>query len=81
MSDGLDAAHWMIGVDVGGTKVAAGFVNASGELAEFLRVPMNPRGTAEEGFSAVTTAIDALLKRRQVEFDVSDEVALQSWLG
>lgn len=54
----------MIGVDVGGTKVAAGFVNGHGEIAEHLRVPMNPRGTAEEGFAAVAAALDALLGKR-----------------
>jgi glucokinase len=58
-------ARWMIGVDVGGTKVAAGFVNERGEMAEHLRVPMNPRGTAEEGFAAVTAALDALLAKRR----------------
>ena len=53
---------WTIGVDVGGTKVAAGFVNAQGEIAQHTRTAMNPRGTAEEGLAAVTTAIDTLLK-------------------
>lgn len=54
----------MIGVDVGGTKVAAGFVNERGEMGEYLRVPMNPRGTAEEGFSAVAAVLDALLRQK-----------------
>jgi glucokinase len=62
MTNGRDGARWMIGVDVGGTKVAAGFVNGRGEMGEHLRVAMNPRGTAEEGFAAVTSALDALLK-------------------
>src|SRR5258707_10541399 len=57
-------ARWMIGVDVGGTKVAAGFVNEHGQLGEHLRVPMNTCGTAEEGFAAVTCALDELLGRR-----------------
>ena len=51
-----------IGVDVGGTKVAAGFVNHLGEILLRTRAPMNPRGTAAEGFAAVTSAIDELLK-------------------
>ena len=59
MTNGRDGARWMIGVDVGGTKVAAGFVNGRGEMGEHLRVAMNPRGTAEEGFAAVTSALDA----------------------
>lgn len=59
-------SRWMIGVDIGGTKVAAGFVNDRGEMAEYLRVPMNPRGTAEEGMSAVASALDELLVGRPV---------------
>jgi glucokinase len=54
--------EYAIGVDVGGTKVAAGFVDPHGEITQHTRVPMNPRGTAEEGLAAVTSAIDALLK-------------------
>ncbi|HEX4645153.1 MAG TPA: hypothetical protein VH598_06045 [Verrucomicrobiae bacterium] len=48
MSNARENSRWMIGVDVGGTKVAAGFVNERGEMGEHLRVAMNPRGTAEE---------------------------------
>jgi glucokinase len=66
MSDSRDNSRWMIGVDVGGTKVAAGFVNERGEMAEHLRVAMNPRGTAEQGFAAVTSALDELFKQRGI---------------
>jgi glucokinase len=52
----------VIGVDVGGTKVAAGFVDPQGEIHEHTRVAMNSHGTAAEGFAAVTEAIDELLK-------------------
>ena len=52
----------VIGVDVGGTKVAAGFVDEHGEIHEHTRVPMNSHGTAEEGLAAETGAIDELLK-------------------
>ncbi|HEX8763533.1 MAG TPA: ROK family protein [Candidatus Acidoferrum sp.] len=57
-----ETSSWAIGVDVGGTKVAAGFVDAQGEIHRHTRVPMNSRGTAEEGLAAVTGAIDELLK-------------------
>ena len=57
-----EVAGWAIGVDVGGTKVAAGFVDSHGEIHQHTRVPMNSRGTAEEGLAAVTGAIDELLK-------------------
>jgi glucokinase len=62
MPDAARPGTRTIGVDVGGTKVAAGFVNAQGEITQHTRTAMNPRGTAEEGLAAVTTAIDTLLK-------------------
>jgi glucokinase len=52
----------VMGVDVGGTKVAAGFVDPQGEIRQHTRMAMNPRGTAAEGLAAVTSAIDALLE-------------------
>jgi glucokinase len=52
----------VIGVDVGGTKVAAGFVDPQGDIHQHTRVAMNSHGTAAEGFAAVTAAIDDLLK-------------------
>jgi glucokinase len=51
----------MIGVDIGGTKVAAGLVNQHGEITEHVRGAMNPQGNAEEGFSAVAAVLDQLL--------------------
>jgi len=46
-----------VGVDVGGTKVAAGLVNAEGEIAAQIRVPMISNGTPESGLNAVLLAI------------------------
>jgi len=57
-----DPSSWTIGVDVGGTKVAAGFVDSNGEIRNHIRVPMHSRGTAEEGLASVTAAIDEVLK-------------------
>lgn len=50
-----------LGVDVGGTKVAAGFVNSCGEIVYKTRVPMIGTGTAEQGFASIRNAIDAVL--------------------
>ncbi len=50
-----------VGVDVGGTKVAAGLVNDEGVLLQQGRVPMPARGTAEQGFAAVRQAIEQIL--------------------
>ncbi|MGA9392382.1 MAG: ROK family protein [Candidatus Sulfotelmatobacter sp.] len=49
----------LIGVDVGGTKVAAGLVNATGEITCQTRTPM-VANDAEAGLAAVITAIDAV---------------------
>jgi len=52
-------SHYLLGVDIGGTKVAAGLLNDRGELIFKTRNPMNPNGTAEEGFAAVRAALDS----------------------
>jgi glucokinase len=57
-----ESSTWTIGVDVGGTKVAAGFVDSNGEIHRHTRVPMHSHGTAEEGLAAVIQAIDELLR-------------------
>ena len=55
-SDGL-----VIGVDVGGTKVAAGFVSPDGKITTQVRAPMVANGDAASGLADVTAAIDSLL--------------------
>jgi predicted NBD/HSP70 family sugar kinase len=45
-SDGL-----VIGVDVGGTKVAAGFVNPDGKITTQVRAPMVANGDAAAGLA------------------------------
>jgi glucokinase len=54
-SDGL-----VVGVDIGGTKVAAGLVNRNGEIKTQIRTPMVADGTAADGLAAVVSAIDLL---------------------
>ena len=49
-----------VGVDVGGTKVAAGLVNSQGEIVANLREPMVADGDAAAGLASVTGAVDAL---------------------
>jgi len=53
------AEQYFVGVDVGGTKVAAGLVNSAGEIAHRVRVPM-PAADAAAGLAAVTSAIDTV---------------------
>jgi glucokinase len=48
-----------LGVDVGGTKVAAGLVTARGEILSKVRVPMASREDGATGLRSVEKAIDA----------------------
>ncbi len=54
------ACKFSLGVDIGGTKVAAGLVDAEGRILFHTRVPMPARGSAAEGFAAVQSAIEAV---------------------
>lgn len=62
-------AHF-IGVDVGGTKVAAGLVNSTGKISQHIRVPM-PATDAAAALAAVTSAIDAV--RHAIDEHAIDE--------
>jgi glucokinase len=50
----------VVGVDVGGTKVAAGLVDSNGEIKTQVRTPMVAHGDGSEGLAAVVSAIDLL---------------------
>jgi glucokinase len=51
----------ILGVDIGGTKVAVGLVDQQGKIRAQGRKPMVANGTAEAGLEAVTAAIDSML--------------------
>ena len=51
----------ILGVDIGGTKVAVGTVDSNGKILNHYRKPMIANSTAEAGFQAVTGAIDSVL--------------------
>jgi len=55
MQDGL-----VIGIDIGGTKVAAGLVDGNAEIRYQTRSPMVPDSDAAAGLAAVISAIDSL---------------------
>lgn len=46
-----------VGVDVGGTKVAAGLVDADGRIQSQVRVPMVSHSSAEAGLNSVLSAV------------------------
>src|SRR5580693_10097247 len=55
------AQKLVLGVDIGGTKVAVGLVNLRGQIVHAGRAPMMARGSAEEGLRAVLTAMDGVM--------------------
>src|SRR3984893_6798301 len=54
-----------LGVDVGGTKVAAGLVDAKGTILFQSRVAMPAREDAAAGFAALERAINAVFEAQQ----------------
>jgi glucokinase len=61
----LDTARtFALGVDIGGTKVAAGLVDDGGRILFQTRVAMPARESAAAGFGAVQSAIEAVFTAR-----------------
>jgi glucokinase len=56
----------ILGVDIGGTKVAVGIVDRAGKILAQSRKPMIANGTAQAGLDAVVGAIDSMLQQAQV---------------
>src|SRR6267378_3997876 len=63
MSSRISDKELVIGVDVGGTKVAVGIVNVHGKILAHLRAPMNCKNGAEAGLTSVLSAIESLFKQ------------------
>jgi glucokinase len=70
----------ILGVDIGGTKVAAGLVNAKGEVLFTERTRMVARKSAEEGFQAVRDAIDEVLRHRRAKEVRAIGVSAPGWV-
>jgi glucokinase len=62
MEPALSNSDIFLGVDIGGTKVAAGLVNTQGNILYKMRNPMNANGTPEEALGAVCQAIDTTIR-------------------
>ena len=54
-----DPSDVYIGVDIGGTKVAAGLVNSRAKFCTRRALRCTRRGTADEALGSVRAAIDA----------------------
>jgi glucokinase len=68
------AEQYFIGVDVGGTKVAAGLVNSAGEITHQFRVPMVATD-AYAGLAAVTSAVDSVRAASNLYPESKDSIA------
>lgn len=53
-----------LGVDIGGTKVAAGLVDEAGQILCKVRRPMNAHGTPEAALAEVRAAIEETLQQK-----------------
>jgi glucokinase len=53
-----------VGIDIGGTKIAAGIVDLQGSVVVASRSPMVARGTAADGLAAVERAIHSVLAQK-----------------
>ncbi|HTV57933.1 MAG TPA: ROK family protein [Verrucomicrobiae bacterium] len=53
----------VLAIDIGGTKVAAGFVDSRGRILAETRAPMTARRSAQEGLRSVFQAVDSLRKQ------------------
>ena len=51
----------IVGIDIGGTKIASGLVDRDGNVIAGGRTPMVARGSAADGLAAVESAIKAVL--------------------
>lgn len=60
MSDETQPGRPVIGVDIGGTKVAAGLVDDGGKILSQVRRPMLASGAPDAALESVTAAIDAV---------------------
>jgi glucokinase len=61
MTAAANDENLVLGVDIGGTKVAVGLVDHEGKIVAQSRGPMAANGSAEDGLNAVIHAIDSLL--------------------
>jgi glucokinase len=79
-SHGGSSQKLLLGVDIGGTKVAVGLVNSRGQILHVSRAPMAAHGTADAGFRAVQNAIDGLMPHARSEQVRAIGVCVPGWV-
>jgi glucokinase len=70
----------ILAVDIGGTKVEAGFVAPTGKILATKRTKMIANRSAEEGLAAVCEAIDAALKSQRMQKIRAIGVSAPGWV-
>jgi len=60
----------VVGVDIGGTKIAAGIVDLHGNVLARGRSPMVARGSAADGLAAIESAINTVLAQTPSGYEV-----------
>jgi glucokinase len=70
----------VLGVDIGGTKVAVGLVNWRGQIRHAARAPMIARGSAEQGFRAVLNAMDSVMPQARAAGVRAIGVCVPGWV-
>jgi glucokinase len=66
-----NASRILVGVDIGGTKVAAGLVNSEGEIFARNRTPMVTTGAPSNGLAAVSKAIGGLFPNASLQNSIT----------
>ena len=59
----------VLGVDIGGTKIAVGIVDRDGKILAQGRTPMVANGTPEAALEAVVCGIDSMLSSSAVDIE------------
>ena len=72
--------HVVLGVDIGGTKVAAGLITAAGEVLFTARRRMLVKKSAEDGLRSVTEAIEAVLSNRRARAVTGIGISVPGWV-
>jgi glucokinase len=68
MNPDPNRSRHVLGVDIGGTKIAVGIVDENGgRILSHIRKPMIANGTAEAGLEAVIGAIDSLVFTEHIQ--------------
>jgi glucokinase len=70
----------VLGVDIGGTKIAAGLVNSDGKILYSVRKKMTAKKSAREGLLAVKQAVDEVLSKTSKYQPTAIGISVPGWV-